>query len=418
MAAMIALPDASIRVDGLLSERRSLRLAVVTETYPPEVNGVAHTIECFVRGLLNRHHEIQLIRPRQVASGEPREGAGTQSRLSEVLLRGLPIPRYPDLRMGLPAKSALIKLWSLHRPDVVHIVTEGPLGWSALQAAKRLKLPVTSDFRTNFHAYSRHYGIGWLQKPIFAYLRKFHNRTDCTMVPTESLKRDLEANGFHNVAVVARGVDTRRFNPDRRSDDLRRAWDAGPDMPVVVCVGRIAAEKNLSAIIAAYEAMRRAKPGIKLVMVGDGPAREDMQRRCPDALFAGQRVGEDLARHYASGDIFLFPSLTETFGNVTPEAMASGLPVVAYDYAAAAQLIRHGENGLLAPLEQPAEFVSYAVHLASDVNAARAMGQAARLTACEHDWDRVVGHLESILQSAANARSLFPAARGLELKSG
>ena len=420
MAAMIALSDASIRVDGLLSEKRSLRLAVVTETYPPEVNGVAHTIECFVRGLLNRHHEIQLIRPRQVAGGAPRGNGdeGNESRLSEVLLRGLPIPSYPDLRMGLPAKSALIKLWSLHRPDVVHIVTEGPLGWSALQAAKRLKLPVTSDFRTNFHAYSRHYGIGWLRKPIFAYLRKFHNRTDCTMVPTESLKRDLEANGFRNVAVVARGVDTRRFGPQWRSDALRGEWGAGPGATVIVSVGRLAAEKNLSAVIAAYGAMRQVNPDIKLVMVGDGPVREDLQRCCPDAIFAGQRVGEDLARHYASADIFLFPSLTETFGNVTPEAMASGLPVVAYDYAAAAQLIRHEENGLLAPPGDLPEFIRHSVNLATDRNAVKRMGAAARATACDHDWGRVVGHLESILQNAANARSLFLASRSLELKSG
>jgi glycosyltransferase involved in cell wall biosynthesis len=329
-----------------------------------------------------------------------------------VLLRGLPIPRYPDLRMGLPAKSSLIKLWALQRPDVVHIVTEGPLGWSALQAAKRLKLPVTSDFRTNFHAYSRHYGIGWLKRPIFAYLRKFHNRTDCTMVPTEALKRDLEASGFHNVAVVARGVDTKLFTPARRDHELRRTWGADPDTTVVVSVGRLAPEKNLSAIIAAYRAMREADPTIKLVMVGDGPAREDMRQRCPDAIFAGQRTGHDLAAHYASGDIFLFPSLTETFGNVTPEAMASGLPVVAYDYAAAAKLIRSGENGLTAALDNSAEFTTHALRLASDRAAAKAMGQAARATACEHDWERIVGHLEAILQTAGRA----PTRRALALE--
>jgi glycosyltransferase involved in cell wall biosynthesis len=183
-ARMEDFPDRDIVVDELQSGRRSLRLAVVTETYPPEINGVSMTIARFVEGLRTRGHDVQLVRPRQDRSDASAD--------ADVLMRGLPIPRYPHLKMGLPAKNALVKLWSLKRPDVVHIVTEGPLGWSALRAALKLKLPITSDFRTNFHAYSSHYGIGWLKKPIFGYLRKFHNRTLCTMVPTAALARDLD----------------------------------------------------------------------------------------------------------------------------------------------------------------------------------------------------------------------------------
>ncbi|MCX7202544.1 MAG: glycosyltransferase, partial [Burkholderiales bacterium] len=155
-----------IILEQLPAMKKSLRVAFVTETYPPEVNGVANTAARFVEGLRARNHEIQLVRPRQGSA----DLAGEAARFQEVLMRGLPITRYPSLKMGLPAKQALVSLWSRHRPDVVHIVTEGPLGWSALQAAHKLKLPVSSDFRTNFHAYSRHYGIGWLQKPIAAYL--------------------------------------------------------------------------------------------------------------------------------------------------------------------------------------------------------------------------------------------------------
>ncbi|MDX2218697.1 MAG: glycosyltransferase family 1 protein [Burkholderiales bacterium] len=384
-----------LTVDELKPARRALRIAVVTETYPPEVNGVALTIACFIRGLVARQHDVQLIRPRQKAGGNA-EGDGG---LSEVLMRGLPIPRYPDLRMGMPAKNALIRMWTRQRPDLVHIVTEGPLGWSALQAAKRLKLPVTSDFRTNFHAYSRHYGMGWLSKPIFLYLRKFHNRTDCTMVPTMAMKRELEAAGFQNVAVVARGVDTRRFDPAKRSEALRASWGAQPADRVALCVGRLAPEKNLSAIFAAFAAMRAADANIRLVLVGDGPAREDVARRCPAAYLAGMKTGEDLAAHYASADMFLFPSLTETYGNVTPEAMASGLPLVAYNYAAASQLIRHGENGMLASLDRSDEFTRHALWLATHPDAARAMGEAARRTACENDWDRIVGQLERVFET-------------------
>lgn len=390
-----------LTVDELKPARRALRIAVVTETYPPEVNGVALTIACFVRGLVARQHDVQLIRPRQAATA----GADASTGLSEVLMRGLPIPRYPDLRMGMPAKNALIRMWTRQRPDLVHIVTEGPLGWSALQAAKRLKLPVTSDFRTNFHAYSRHYGMGWLSKPIFLYLRKFHNRTDCTMVPTLAMKRELEDAGFRNVAVVARGVDTRRFDPARRSEALRASWGAKPGDMVALCVGRLAPEKNLSAVFGAFAAMRKVNANIRLVMVGDGPARADVVQRCPDALLAGMKTGLELAEHYASADVFLFPSLTETYGNVTPEAMASGLPVVAYNYAAASQLIRHGENGMLASLDRSDEFTRNAAWLAAHPEQARAMGEAARRTASENDWDRIVAQLEGVFATVLDGHA-------------
>lgn len=382
-------------VDHYPANHRSLRVAFVTETYPPEVNGVALTTARIVEGLVNRHHDVQLIRLRQ-RQGERTDGAG---KLHEVLMRGLPIPRYPDLRMGVPCKRLLVKIWSKHRPDVVHIATEGPLGWSALQAALHLDLPTTSDFRTNFHAYSRHYGIGWLRKPIMAYLRKFHNRTLCTMVPTEALRRDLEGSGFRNLKVVSRGVDTRQFDPSHRSESLRQQWGAAPDDLVVAHVGRLASEKNLGLLMAAFDAVVRAVPHARLLLVGDGPLRSELRARCPGAVFAGQRTGADLAAHYASADLFLFPSLTETFGNVTPEAMASGLPVVAFDYAAAAQLIRSGRNGVLAPVDDGRAFALAAVDLAIDARRRKAIGLLARESACEWGWDRVIPSFENVLSN-------------------
>lgn len=398
----------SIVVDNYPAAQRSLRIAVVTETYPPEVNGVAMTLARIVEGLHRRNHDVQLIRPRQDAS----DAAERTVRFHEVLMRGLPIPRYPNLRMGVPSKKALVQLWSVHRPDVVHIATEGALGWSALQAAVHLKLPVSSDFRTNFHAYSRHYGIGWLYKPIMAYLRKFHNRTQCTMVPTEALKRDLEAGGFKQLTVVSRGVDIQQFSPGRRSAALRAEWGVAEDDLVVVYVGRLAPEKNLATLTAAFEAVLQVQPRARLVVVGSGPQQAELQARWPQAIFAGQRKGEDLAAHYASGDLFLFPSLTETFGNVTTEAMASGLPVLAFDYAAAAQLIRNGENGVLAPMDDTAAFVRAATHLAGQPALRRQMGAAAALTASELDWSTIVARFEGVLDTvmlrAAQPVSLSP----------
>lgn len=386
----------SIRIHDDPAAGRSLRIAVVTETYPPEINGVALTIARVVEGLHRRHHDIQLIRPKQTRV----EKAGSGPRFHEVLMRGLPIPRYPHLRMGLPAKQALMRLWAVARPDVVHIATEGPLGFSALQAAAKLKLPVTSDFRTNFHAYSRHYGVGWMRAPIMAYLRRFHNATLATMCPTEPLRAELETIGFRNVTVVSRGIDSKRFSPLHRDASLRRSWGVDADGLVVIHVGRLAPEKNLGTVLSAFEAIRENDAAARLVLVGDGPMKGRLQRDWPGVLFAGQRSGHDLARHYASADLFLFPSLTETFGNVTGEAMASGLPVVAYDYAAAAQLIVSGSNGIVLPKGDTALFVQAARGIAFDLERRMAIGTAARERAFAQDWDAVITRLETTLVRA------------------
>ena len=390
--------------------QKSLRIAFVTETYPPEVNGVANTAVRFVEGLRARNHEIQLVRPRQSRS----DLAGEATGYHEVLMRGLPIPRYPGLKMGLPARQALLGLWSHARPDLVHIVTEGPLGWSALRAAHKLRIPVTSDFRTNFHAYSRHYGLGWLQKPIAAYLKKFHNRTLLTLVPTDTLQQELMARGFRNCRVVARGVDTQQFTPARRSESLRAAWGAEPADMVFIHVGRLAPEKNLEPVLLAYERIRQFAPRSKLVFVGDGPARAQLSQRCPNAIYAGMRHGNELAAYYASGDVFLFSSMTETFGNVTLEAMASGLAVVAYDYAAAAQHIRHSVSGVLAGFDDAEDFVRAAAALAATPERIARIGAAARTAAEELSWVRVVGQFENLLLAAAGAQSAPVAVADLE----
>ncbi len=382
-----------ILLQELPTDRPRLRIAVVTETYPPEINGVAMTIGRVVQGLQQRQHRIQLIRPRQSRSDQAAQGES----LEEVLARGLPIPRYDSLKVGLPAKSALVRLWSLRRPDIVHVVTEGPLGWSALAAARKLKLPVSTDFHTNFHRYSRHYGVGWLEKPIALYLRKFHNRAGCTMVPTEAVRADLRRHGYRNVEVVARGVDTTLFHPAKRSEELRCQWGAGPEDWVVIHVGRLAPEKNLPLLFQAFDALAARRPGARLVLVGDGPDGSALRGRHPRHVFAGMRQGEDLAAHYASGDLFLFPSLTETYGNVTLEAMASGLPVVAYDYAAAAEYIRHGVNGLLAPYDDGAAFVGLAAGLAGDGRRPAELGARSRQTAQGLTWERIMESFERVL---------------------
>jgi glycosyltransferase involved in cell wall biosynthesis len=387
-----------IILQSLPVTRQLMRVVVVTETYPPEINGVAMTLGRMVAGLQARGHQVQLIRPKQSVTDTP----ASSDTFEEVLQRGVPIPRYDGLKMGLPAKAALTRLWTLRRPDIVHVATEGPLGWSALAAANKLRIPVSTDFHTNFHVYSKHYGFGWLRKPIINYLRKFHNKAMCTMVPTEGLKQELESEGYENLAVVQRGVDTALFTPEKRSDDLRHSWGVPSDGLVALYVGRLAPEKNLPVAIQAFEAIKRIRHDAKLVLVGDGPERAALEARYPGHVYAGMRTGDDLAAHYASADIFLFPSLSETYGNVTTEALASGLAVVAYDYAAAAELIRHGKTGMLAPLDDEKKFVAAAKALAGDPALTSSIGRRAREVALRTDWDKIFDHFEEVLLGVVN----------------
>ena len=385
-----------IVVEDFPAFRPSLRIAVVTETWPPEVNGVAVTLAKLVQGLCRRNHDVQLVRPKQVKNEIPLHNLGFE----EVLMRGMPIPRYPELKLGLPSKKNLVKAWTLRRPDVVHIATEGPLGWSAMQAAKVLKLPVTSDFRTNFHSYSQHYGVGWLRKPIVAYLRKFHNATACTMVPTQALKNELSQHGFLNLKVVARGVDTALFNPSRRSAELRAQWRADAQTVVLISVGRLALEKNLGQVMACYESLKSAGAKVKLVLVGDGPMRETIAQRCPDAIFAGMLSHDALATYYASADLFLFPSLTETFGNVTVEALASGLPVLAFDCAAATDWVKQGVNGWLVSEAEPEAYVSTAMKVAMNPELLTQVAGTTRSQVSQLDWDQISEQVEDVLEKA------------------
>jgi glycosyltransferase involved in cell wall biosynthesis len=391
-----------------------MHLAVVTETYAPEINGVAATLAQLVEGLAARRHRLSLVRPDQPGLGL----LAQQQHLGPAEMLGLPswpLPRYPGLRMGRPCVATLKRHWSTpgRRPQLVHIATEGPLGWSALRAAQALHIPVTADFRTNFHTYTSHYGAAWLAWPVLAYLRWFHNHCAATMVPTQALAHELGRRGFDRLHVVARGVATDRFAPERRSHTLRQAWGVDEHTPVLLSVGRLAPEKNLSLLLRAHRALGRQGLAAKLVFVGDGPARAALQAACPDAVFAGMQQGLALAEHYASADLFAFPSLSETFGNVVLEALASGLPVLAYDCAAAATALRTAgpqRNGWLAPVGDEQAFVANAVAALQTLRsppAALALRTQARQAACARGWPFVVGQAERLLQQVL-ARSLVP----------
>ena len=376
-----------------------MHIAVVTETYPPEVNGVALTLGRLVRGLRARGHVMSVVHPRRPAFDHLADGRAGDT----TLVAGVPAPGYPGVWIGLPAGARLRARWALQRPDAVYVATPGPLGWSAVAAARALGVPAVSGFHTNFHRYAPHYHARWLGRLVTRGLRRFHNITAATLVPTVELRDELRTTGFRNVHVLGRGVDTTLFDPARRSAALRRSWGAAADDLVAIYVGRVAAEKNLELAIAAYRVMRSAGTVRRFVVVGDGPLRAALQRAHPDLLFTGVQSGEALGAHYASADLFLFPSETETFGNVVLESMASGLPVVAYDDAAARVLVRHGETGALAPLGDARAFVTEAAMLARSPESVRTFGRRARATALAHSWPAVVQRFESLLHEHVEA---------------
>ena len=392
-----------------------LHVAVVTETFPPEVNGVAMTLGRTVPGLLARGHRVSLVRPRQHAADtdDGEDAPAISPRLTTTRVRGLPIPGYAGLKFGLPAPRLLRRLWRKDRPDVVQVVTEGPLGASAIAAARDLGIPVVSEFHTNFHAYSRHYGFAWLEDLVATYLRRLHNRSRMTLVPCRQLGAELHQRGYRNIRVVARGVDTGLFNPARRSAALRATWQVGEKDLVVAHVGRLAPEKNLPLVLTAFDAIRRYAPDSRLLLVGDGPARARLMQDHPEHLYAGMRHGEDLAAHYASADLFLFPSMTETWGNVTLEALASGLPVVAYRLAAAAEFIRHGDNGMLADPGASDQFVRAALDLVTRPQARGRAAAAAPGSVAALDWEHIHEQLVAALRDAIARPALPPAGEAM-----
>jgi glycosyltransferase involved in cell wall biosynthesis len=348
---------------------RLLRIELVTETYPPDVNGVALTVQALEQGLRQLGHHVGVVRPQRDEDSVQRDPA-------VMLVEGAPIPRYPGLRFGLPAGKRLAARWGLQLPDAVYVATEGPLGWSALRACRRLGIPVATGFHTRFDDYVGRYGAGFLSPWVFSWLRRFHNRADTTLVPTRELQELLAQQGFHRVQRLGRAVDTRQFDPAHRDPELRASWGADSAAPVVIHVGRIAPEKNLALAVRSFRALQQQRPDARMVLVGDGPARAELQAANPDFVFTGVQRGRDLARHFASADVFCFPSLSETFGNVTLEAMASGIATVAFDYGAAREHLCNQVHGAAVSVGDEPGFVEAFVQTATRPDLARAGANA------------------------------------------
>lgn len=371
-----------------------MRYAIVTETYPPEVNGVALTVQELERGLRAAGHEVHVVRPRQNRS---ERAAG-----HELLTAGARLPFYAGLRFGLPRASRLRRCWRAQRPDAIYIATEGPLGWSAMRAARDLGIPVASGFHTRFDHYMRDYGMRCIAPLALDWMRRFHNRSAATLVPTRELRAELERLGFHGVVHLPRAVDTRRFDPGHRDESLRARWGLGPDDLAVAYVGRVAAEKNLDLAIRAFRTLQQLRPDARFVWVGEGPELAAIREQNPDFIYCGLQRGDALAAHFASTDLFLFPSLSETFGNVTIEAMASGVATVAFRYGAAAEHLRHGQHGAaITPGDEDA-FIDAACRLSLEDASRRAMGDRARIAVQALRPARVAADFDTVLKNIAN----------------
>ncbi|MEM9282116.1 MAG: glycosyltransferase family 1 protein [Verrucomicrobiota bacterium] len=361
-----------------------MKITFVTDTYPPQPNGVANSLQRLVEGLRKRNHEVDVIRPAALGSDE--EGMEVPS---------VALPKYREIRVGIPMRFPLQVRWSRNPPDVIYSATPWPLGTSAIKAAHALGIPVASGFHTNFQRYMEHYEFSVLEKTTVKYLRRAHNRSDCTFVPTHDMIDELSKDGFRNLRVLPKGVDSKLFSPKRRDSALRGEWGAGENSLVALYVGRIAAEKNLPLVIRTFIELEERIPDFRGVLVGDGPKAEELKKEHSEFIYPGLKFGEDLARYYASADLFVFPSTTETFGNVTLEALASGLIVVAYDYVAAHQHISDGINGYLAPLHDEEAFLSAAFAAVSGTAPAQtALRKEARKSARRVRWSKVVQGFE------------------------
>ena len=408
-------------------KNKPLHIVLVTETWLPEVNGVSLSLKQLMTQLVAMGHSVSLIKPRAKGEQTGNRVVYTPSKLTPhkptsntagdyelqnrhlqvcsgsndtadepiithtLSVKGMPIPRYPELQFGMPAYSRIKHYLQDIQPDIVHIATEGPLGLAALLAAKRLKIAVTTGYHTQFHDFSKHFGMGLLARPLIAYFKYFHNWSDATCVPSPKTQHDLANFGFKRLFQVGRGVDTERFNPSKSSEALRQSWGAGQQHTVLIMVSRLSPEKGVDLVIKSYQAlqMQQLHRAIKLIIVGDGPDKARLQTLAmgsEDIIFTGAQMGEALAQHYASGDAFIFASQVETFGNVVTEAMASGLPIYAFDDAAAGMLVDE-DCGALVELGDRQHFIQMVSELPK-VQQLKQLGEQARERVLSMTWGR------------------------------
>jgi glycosyltransferase involved in cell wall biosynthesis len=359
-----------------------LRIALITETFLPRYDGIVRMLVEFLTYLKANGHSAVVFAP----GAGPTDFEGTRV----VRVPGMPFPPYPGLVLAPYSRrmKPLLRAW---RPDVVHLAGPFVLGAYAARVARSLGIPAAAHFQTDLARFAAHYGLGLFEDLTWRRLVSIHNTCAINFAPTESVATELRDRGMRNVHVAGRGVDTALFHPKRRDHSLRARLTGGWKRPVLTYVGRLAPEKSLDTLVAVAQAL----PYCALLIVGDGPSRAELAEKLAgyDVYFTGWLYGEQLAAAYATADIFVFPSATETFGQVVREAMASGLPTVGVRAGGVQDLIEPEVTGLLAAPDDRSSFVAATRRLVEHEALRRAMGQAARLQAETHTWEAVFDNL-------------------------
>lgn len=373
----------------------SPRVALFTGAYDHIRDGVSLTLNRLVAYLEAQGVDVLVFAP---TVREPAlRHAGRR-----VVVPSVPAPGRPEYRVSLGFPPRARRELAAFRPTLVHIATPDLLGLAALRVARRQRIPVVASYHTHFASYLDYYRLARLEDALWRYLRWFYGQCAHVYVPTESMADVLRSHGIRgNLRLWPRGVDTALFSPARRSDAWRAAVGATPAEVIVTFVSRIVAEKGIDVFAAVVEGLEARGIAHRSVVVGDGPERAALQARLRNAHFTGTLQGEALATAYASSDVFVFPSDTETFGNVTLEAMASGVPTVCADATGSGSLVRHGETGFLAPPRRADAFLEHVARLCDDADLRARMGAAARRAAQDYDWPLVLGRLLSAYRELA-----------------
>jgi phosphatidylinositol alpha 1,6-mannosyltransferase len=363
-----------------------VRIALFSETYPPQRNGVALILERLVAELARRDHEVLVAAP---VSWRPRGEARLPPGVRLVRVPGIPLPKYPDLTLALPCSPGALRAVREFRPDLIHLATEYSLGLTGLAAARALGVPVATSFHTNIPGTLPYYGFGWASETCWRYLKWFHGQASRTFCPGENNREVLLARGFRNVSLWPRGVDTERFAPRHRDGALRRVH--GPDDALhLLYVGRLTPEKDLHVLFEAYRRLAAGPIGqpVHLVVAGDGAYSPSTRARAPrNVTFAGYLEGSALSATYSSADVFVFPSRVETLGNVVLEALASGLPVVGVAEGGTLENVRDGVNGVLCRPGDAEAFAEAIARVAADPRLRDELSRNARQWAEARSWD-------------------------------
>lgn len=374
-----------------------MRISLVTDTFLPEINGVTTVLARMRDGLRARGHAVQVIAPRYPSPGP--DEAGVVRRPS------VPCPGYPNVRLSWPVSPRVTRRMREFAPDLVHVVTEGPLGAIGRRWALRQRLPLVTSFHTDFPRYAARYLGAWAVPLVKRHLQGFHQPAAHTQTPSAATRSELLALGVPRPVVWGRGVDAGLFTPARRSDARRREAGAG-DRLLLLHVGRLAVEKDIGTLVAAFRQVHeRLGDRVAFAVAGDGPKRAAVHEGLPFARHYGFLERNTLANLYADADLFVFPSPTETCGLVALEAMAAGLPVIASDQGGVQENVRPGLNGLLVAAGNAEAFAGAIEWLCRDAGQRAAMAQAARAFAVPRDWERELDALVPLYEAALATRT-------------